>query len=111
MVKITGDVENYTVCNKQPYEFISILKDLKPDVLVVRHGQISTIGSKLGIPAFQVADANLGIAYDGVVELGNKIYETLRTKKLVENIAKHSEAPYTDWWLKQDPFTFEKGEK
>lgn len=111
MVKITGDVENYTVCNKQPYEFINILKSIQPDVLVVRHGEISTIGSKLGIPSFQVTDANLGIAYDGVIELGNKIYETLRTKKLVENIAKHSEIPYTDWWLKQDPYIFEKGEK
>jgi len=111
MVKMTGDVENYTVCNKQPYEFIHFLKELKPDVLVVRHGQISTVGIKLGIPSFQVTDANLGIAYDGVVELGDKIYETLRTRKLVENIAKHSESPYTDWWLKQDPFTFEKGER
>lgn len=111
MVKITGDVENYTVCNKQPYEFVNILRKLQPDVLVVRHGQISTVGSKLGIPSFQVADANLGIGYDGVIELGNKIYETLRTKKLVENIAEHSELPYTDWWLNQDPFTFEKGEK
>lgn len=111
MIKYTGDVENYTVCNIQPYEFANILKELKPDLLVVRHGHISTVGSKLGIPSFQVSDANLGIGYDGVVDLGYKLYETIKTKRMIETIAKHAKLPYTKWWNEQDPFMFEPGEK
>ena len=111
MIKFTGDVDNYTVCNIQPYEFSTILKDLKPDLLVVRHNHISTVGSKLGIPSFQVTDANLGIGYDGVVDLGYKLYETIRTKKMIKTIAEHSRLPYTQWWSEQDPFYFERGGK
>ncbi|MBP5266236.1 MAG: nitrogenase [Lachnospiraceae bacterium] len=111
MISFTGDVDNYTVCNIQPYEFTSILKDLKPDLLVVRHNHVATVGSKLGIPSFMVSDANLGIAYDGVIDLGYKLYETIRTKRMIETIAKHSKLPYTQWWSEQDPFYFEQGGK
>lgn len=111
MCRITGDVKRYTVCNRQPYQYISMLKELKPDVLITRHGENSTIGSKLGIPSFIVGDVNLFGGYDGLIELGKKIHETLRTKKLFKNIAKHSELPYTEWWYQQDPYTYERGEK
>jgi nitrogenase molybdenum-iron protein alpha chain len=110
MVRVTGDVENYTVCNKQPYEFIHILKELKPEVLVVRHPQIGIVGTKLGIPSFYVTDANLGIGYDGVIRLGEKIYETIKTRKWVDKIARHARLPYTKWWLEQNPFEYERGE-
>jgi nitrogenase molybdenum-iron protein alpha chain len=84
------------------------LKELKPDILITRHGENSTIGSKLGIPSFIVGDVNLFNGYDGLIEFGNKIYETLQTKTFSRNIAEHCELPYTDWWQQQDPFMFER---
>ena len=50
-------------------------------------------------------------AYDGIIELGTKIYETLRIRKFFTNISRYAELPYTDWWLNQDPHAFERGEK
>ncbi|MFH0975239.1 MAG: nitrogenase component 1 [Spirochaetota bacterium] len=111
MCRFTGDVKSYTVSNRQPYQYIHLLKKFKPDVLITRHGENSTVGSKLGIPSFIVGDVNIYGAYDGIIEMGNKILQTLRMKKFYDNIAKHCELPYTDWWFQQDPFLFEKGER
>jgi nitrogenase molybdenum-iron protein alpha chain len=110
LCRVTGDVKRYTVCNRQPYQYISILKELKPDILITRHGENSTVGSKLGIPSFIVGDVNLFNAYDGLIEFGNKIYETLQMKAFSRNIAEHCELPYTDWWQQQDPYMFERDE-
>jgi len=109
MLKHIGDVENYCVTNKQPYEFTNILNELKPDFILARHPGIAVVANKLGIPAFHLADPNMIIGYDGVIALGERVYEGLRTKKHIETLAKHFESPYTEWWSKQDPFTFERG--
>lgn len=111
MLKHIGDVENYCVTNKQPYQFTNILKEFKPDFVLVRHPGIAVVINKLGIPAFHLADPNMIIGYDGVIALGEKVYEAIRTQKYIETLAKHFESPYTDWWSKQDSFTFAKGGK
>ncbi|MFL0194042.1 nitrogenase component 1 [Clostridium sp. WILCCON 0269] len=111
MLKHIGDVGNYCVTNKQPYQFTNILKKLNPDFVLARHPAIAVIVNKLGFPAFHLADPNMIIGYDGIIDLGERVYECIRTKKHIDTLAKHFESPYTDWWLEQDPFTFERGGK
>ncbi len=113
MVDNIGDIANFTICNKQPYRHIKILRELKPDLLITRHGGITSIGSKLGIPSIFEGDANASIGYSGLVGLAKRLDEALQTVKLVKNIAKHTEYPYTDWWLSEDtdPMYFEGGGK
>ncbi|MDR3270071.1 MAG: nitrogenase [Peptococcaceae bacterium] len=111
MIHITGDVQEYTICNKQPYEFISLLRDAHPDIAILRHNQISTVVNKLGIPSFMISDPNQIIAYDGLIEFGKRVAETIQSGRLVKNIARHTRFPYTEWWLsKNDPFYYERGE-
>jgi nitrogenase molybdenum-iron protein alpha chain len=110
LIETSGDIPNFTICNMQPYQVAKILRKLKPDLLICRHNGLTGIGSKLGIPALFEGDANYSIGYEGVVKMGRRIYEALQTKKLVENIARHVELPYTEWWLnEEDPFYFEEG--
>jgi nitrogenase molybdenum-iron protein alpha chain len=110
LIETNGDIPNFSVCNMQPYQVAKILIKLKPDLLVCRHMGLTGVGSKLGIPTLFEGDANYSIGYEGVVKMGRRIYEALQTKKLVENVSRHFELPYTDWWLNQeDPFYFEEG--
>lgn len=109
LVRDNGNIQNVTVCNKQPYQLVKIIKRLNPDLVIVRHGQVSNAATRLGIPIIFEGDANYSCGYDGAVRMGKRIYEAIRTKKLVENISKHVEFPYTDWWMNEveDPFVFE----
>lgn len=110
LIKSNGNIKNVTVCNKQPYQVLKILKRIKPDLLIVRHMNLTSLGTKLGIPTLFEGDANYSIGYEGVVKMGRRFDEALQTKKLVENIAAHTKLPYSDWWLKhEDPFYFEGG--
>ncbi|MDR3335543.1 MAG: nitrogenase [Treponema sp.] len=108
LIETNGDIPNFSVCNMQPYQVIKILQRLRPDLLVCRHMGLTSLGSKIGIPAIFEGDANFSIGYEGVVKMGRRFYEALQTKKLVENIARHVKQPYTDWWLaEEDPFYFQ----
>lgn len=111
LVKSVGDVPNFNVCNKQPYEIVKILKNVHPDFLIVRHQGLTVLGYKLGIPTIFEGDANYTVGYDGVIRLGSRLWEAYLTRKFNENIAAHSSFPYTDWWMNEidDPFYFEKG--
>lgn len=113
LVKSVGDVRNFNVCNKQPYEIVKILKDVHPDFMIVRHQGLTVLGYKLGVPTIFEGDANYTVGYDGVLRLGNRLWEAYLTRKFNENIAAHSTFPYSDWWLNEvdDPFYFEKGAK
>lgn len=106
-----GNVPNYTIFNKQPYQVIKVLSKLKPDFLVVRHPGLAVLGYKLGIPSIFEGDSNKCVGYDGIIDLGHRIKRILATKKLYKNIAGHVEFPYTEWWLdeKTDPFNFVGG--
>jgi nitrogenase molybdenum-iron protein alpha chain len=102
-----GDVQNYHIFTKQPYQAINILKKLQPDVILFRHPQMAILGTKLGIPSLFIrGDANLYACYDGVIETGEKISQALGTTHLIKNISRHAKLPYTEWWYQQDPFTF-----
>lgn len=113
LVESAGDIQNFNVCNKQPYEVVKIIKKINPDYLIVRHQGLTVLGYKLGIPTIFEGDANYSIGYDGVIRLGNRLWEAYLTRKFNENVAAHSEFPYTDWWMNEvdDPFYFEKGGK
>jgi nitrogenase molybdenum-iron protein alpha chain len=107
LVESVGDVPNFTVCNQQPYIVIKLLKRLKPDFLICRHNGLAPLGAKLGIPSLFEADANYSIGYEGVVKMGRRFYEAWQSRKILENIVKYSEIPYTDWWLNEEnPFYF-----
>jgi nitrogenase molybdenum-iron protein alpha chain len=110
VVDTYGDIPNYNVCNKQVFELVNVLNRLKPDVFVARHGGLSVWGAKLGIPTFLMGDEHFGLGYQGMINYGNKILDALATREFVENIAAHSELPYTNWWLEQGPYTFLEGD-
>ncbi|MCR5126134.1 MAG: nitrogenase [Treponema sp.] len=113
MTDTIGNVPNYTICNKQPYQVIKFLSKLDPDFLIVRHQALTVLGYKLGIPSIMEGDSNKCVGYDGIIELGQRIQKILKTRKLYKNIASHVEFPYTDWWLdeKTDAFHFVGGAK
>jgi nitrogenase molybdenum-iron protein alpha chain len=109
LVASKGEIGNYTVCNKQPYQVFKLLQAAKPDILIVRHMNMTIVGAKLGIPTMNDGDVNISAGYDGLVRLGKRLVDATKTKKLFENVARHCESPYTSWWLEQaDPFFFEK---
>lgn len=111
LVEKLGNVPNYSVCNKQPYQVVKFLQRLNPDVLIVRHAGLSTFGYKLGIPTIVEGDSNKCVGYDGLIELGYRIQRVFQTRKLIKNISEYTELPYTEWWLdeKTDPFYFVEG--
>lgn len=99
LIRSCGNIKNVTVCNKQPHQAIKILLRLRPDLLIVRHMNLTTMGLKLGIPTLFEGDANFSIGYDGVLKMGQRVIEALATKKLAETIAGHARLPYRQWWL------------
>ena len=101
-----GDVPNYNVCNKQEFELVNVLNRIKPDILLARHGGMTLWGAKLGIPSLLVGDEHFGMGYEGLVNYGERILETIENDEFVKNLAKHSVNPYTKWWLEQEPYTF-----
>lgn len=109
------DVKNYgnfkfSVCNKQSYEIVSKLYKLKPDIYITRHA--GTIwATKLGIPSFEMGDEHFGVGYEGLINYGELILDTISNPLFVKNISKHTKLPYTDWWLNQDTFAFLGGQK
>jgi nitrogenase molybdenum-iron protein alpha chain len=110
LVKNHGDVENFSVCSKQPYQVHKILEKLKPDIMVVRHPNTAVLGAKLGIPTILDGDVNISAGYDGLLRLGERLYQVTRAQKLFQNVARHFITPYSDWWLAQEnPFFFEGG--
>ncbi|UZQ49490.1 nitrogenase component 1 [Clostridium kluyveri] len=111
MIKKYGDVENYLVCNKQPYQIVNILRTLKPDLLMLRHETLGSLGVKLGIPTYFANDANICIGYDGVIGVGEDILKIFDRKHLLENISQHCKLPYTDWWFEQNASIFQGGVK
>jgi len=110
VVESYGDIPNFNICNKQPFELVNILNKVKPDVFIARHGGMSVWGVKLGIPTFLIGDEQFGLGYQGLLNYAYKILDALSTKEFVKNIAEHSELPYTDWWLKESPYAFLGGE-
>lgn len=95
----TGDIERVTICNKQPYQLVKLVQRLQPDLMIVRHQNLTTVGTKLGVPTLFEGDANFSTGYDGVLHFGKRLVEALATHRIVDNIAAHARLPYTAWWL------------
>ena len=104
-----GDVPNFNVCNKQEFELVNALNRIRPDVLLARHGGMTLWGAKLGIPSLLIGDEHYGMGYEGLVNYGERILETMENDEFVKNLEKHAVNPYTKWWLEQEPHHFLKG--
>ncbi|SDB27004.1 nitrogenase component 1 [Eubacterium oxidoreducens] len=104
-----GDISNYRVCSKQEYELANSLGKLRPDVLLARHGGMTLWGAKYGIPSLLVGDEHLSMGYEGIIDYGERILDTIENDEFVRNLQKHAINPYTKWWLMQRPdYFFEK---
>jgi len=100
----------YSVCNKQSFELVNLLRRLRPDMVVVRHPSLAVSIAKLGIPAFFIDDEHLALGYRGLIRYGKKIFNWLRNPAIERNLSRYSSLPYTDWWLEQQPFSMLEGE-
>jgi nitrogenase molybdenum-iron protein alpha chain len=105
-VKDYGDVPNFNVCNKQEFELVNVLNRLRPDLLLARHGGMTLWGAKLGIPSLLIGDEHYSMGYEGLVNYGERILETLENDEFVKNLEKHAVNPYSAWWLNRQPGTF-----
>jgi nitrogenase molybdenum-iron protein alpha chain len=105
VVDATGDVENFTVGIRQHYQFYSLLQRVNPDFVVIRHGGLSPLASRLGMPSLQLGDSSFALGYQGIVNLGYEILTALQQKKFHEDLKAHSSLPYRESWLaEKDPF-------
>ena len=102
LIKTAGDIKNFTVCTKQPYRIVKEIKRLNPDFLITRHEGLTILGYKLGIPSTFEGDANLSVGYDGLIRLGERLWENYITRKFNKTIQEHSTLPYTDWWMNEE---------
>ncbi len=110
VVRTYGDFKA-GVCNKQLFELINLANRIKPDILIVRHGNLAVWGAKLGIPTFLLQDEHLSLGYRGIVRYGRKILDFVSNPALVKHLAKHTRLPYKPWWFEQNPYAFLKAER
>lgn len=109
LVNNYGDVESFSVSNRQPHQLYALLRKSKPDFLLIRHNGLAPLASRLGIPAAPLGDEHIAIGYEGIVNLGEAIVAILQRKKFHEDLAQHVKLPYTKWWLSQkDPYILAK---
>lgn len=101
---LKSDINNYgdfkiSVCNKQSFEIVRRLYKYRPDIYIARH--TGTIwATKLGIPSFLMGDEHFGIGYDGLINYGELILDTISNPSFVKGISAHNELPYADDFLR-----------
>lgn len=95
-----------SVSDQQNHELINILSKYKPDLFVGRHPGQSVWAIKMGIPSIMVSDEYSAFGYEGTIEFGYRILDAITNNSLAKNLSKRIKLPYTDWWLKQEPFEF-----
>ncbi|NLU07571.1 MAG: nitrogenase [Clostridiales bacterium] len=104
-----GDVPKFTVSNRQQYQFYILLKNVKPDFILIRHAGLAPLTSKMGIPSAPLGDEHHAVGYEGILNLGETILDILAHKKFHQDIKEHVKLPYTKWWLQQkDPYILRK---
>lgn len=104
-----GDVEHFSVGNRQQYQFYALLQRVKPDFIIIRHNGLAPLAARLGIPAIPLGDEHAAIGYQGILNLGNSILDVLAHRKFHADIAGHVRLPYKKWWLEQkDPYVLAK---
>ena len=94
LVKETGDVSNFTVSNRQQYQFYQLLQKIHPDFILIRHNGLAPLASRIGIPAAPLGDEHHAVGYQGIINLGETILEILAHKKFHEDLAAHTKLPY-----------------
>lgn len=105
MIDAYGDVEHFSISNRQPYQFYNLLKRSDPDFIIIRHGGLAGLASRLGVPAIALGDASTAIGYQGMIDLGEEIVDALAQRKFHQDLAGHTSLPYKQWWLDQaDPY-------
>jgi nitrogenase molybdenum-iron protein alpha chain len=97
-----------SVCDQQNFELLNLLNRLRPDIYVSRHGGTSVWATKMGITSVMVADEFSAFGYQGLVDFGYRIIDSLANRSLAKNLAARIKLPYTDWWLGQDSFSLLK---
>ena len=105
LIDTYGDVEHFSVGNRQQYQFYALLQRVKPDFIIIRHNGLAPLASKLGIPAIPLGDEHHAVGYQGMINLGESILDVMAHKKYHQDIAAHVKLPYKKSWLEQkDPF-------
>ncbi|HWP96075.1 MAG TPA: nitrogenase component 1 [Syntrophomonadaceae bacterium] len=109
LVNNYGDMP-FGVCNKQSFEMANMLHHLHPDIFIVRHHGMAVWGAKLGIPTFLMGDEHFAVGYQGLLNYGHKIADTIANPAFINNLASHSRLPYKPWWFDSDLDAFPGGE-
>ncbi|HBC91688.1 MAG TPA: nitrogenase, partial [Pelotomaculum sp.] len=106
--RISSQEENLPVSvgDQQNFELLNLLNRLRPDLYISRHGGSAVWATKMGITSVMVADEYSAFGYQGLVEFGYRLIDAVTNRSLAKNLAARVKLPYTDWWLKQDSFTF-----
>ncbi len=102
MIRVAGDVDGFSVCNKQPYEVIKLIKRANPDFMIVRHMNMTILGGKLGIPCLLEGEINISAGYDGILILGKRIRDLLKARGILTTLKEYNTFPYTGWWMEQE---------
>lgn len=95
-----------SVADQQNFEMLNLLTKLKPDFYLSRHPGLCVWSMKLGIPSLMIADVFTALGYEGTVEFGYRILDTLANNSLARNLSQRIALPYSDWWFSQDSFKF-----
>ena len=104
LIDTYGDVEHFSISNRQPYQFYNLLRRAQADFIIIRHRGLAGLASRLGIPALPLGDASTAIGYQGMIDLGEEILGVLAQRKFHEDLAAHTSLPYKQWWRDQaDP--------
>ncbi|MDR3206516.1 MAG: hypothetical protein LBT41_05455 [Candidatus Methanoplasma sp.] len=96
-----GDIEDFTVSVRQPYQFYTTLKKVKPDFITIRHNGLAPVASRLGIPSIPLGDEHQAIGYQGVINMGFIILAVMKRQRFHQDLAKHVKSPYSQWWTAQ----------
>ena len=105
MVDNAGEVENFSVSNRQQYQFYALLQKVHPDFIIIRHNGLAPLASRLGIPAIPLGDEHHPLGYQGLLNLGESILDVLAHKKFHQDLAAHARLPYRKEWLSEpDPY-------
>jgi len=95
-----------SVGDQQNFELLNLLNRLKPDIYIARHGGSAVWATKLGIASIMVADEYTAFGFQGLIDFGYWLIDTVTNRSLAKNLAARVKLPYTEWWLKQDSFSF-----
>ncbi|MGN0143557.1 MAG: nitrogenase component 1 [Clostridium sp.] len=102
LVDETGDIKNFTVANRQQFAFASLIKKTNPDFVIVRHTGLAPLAAKLGVPGVAIGDENKSIGYQGLLNIAETVEAVMQRRKFNDDLRKHADLPYTDWWLQQE---------